>query len=133
MSLERACVNCERCYALADADINDCSEVRSESNVRSIGESEQEKESRIEAVKANPATRRNAVYGNDQVYTARNEAMKALWGIIIHQNYRGDFMQDGDSTDVAITQKALEACRQCDYSSPKIVELVENLSKPAKE
>jgi hypothetical protein len=91
MSLERAYVNCERCHGLAKKEID---------------------KSTIVLQYNDPETRKKLLYENDQVYEARNEAMKALEDAIIY------------SDNGSIEGKALESCRGCDYSLPKIVEIV---------
>ena len=98
MSLQRACVNCERCYNLAQIDAK---------------------------------TRYTNLYDNDLLYEARNEAMKALE----HVTDTIPFSQakEMNPSPGVIAFKALQACSLCDYSSPKIVETVENLSNPKKK
>ena len=85
MSLERACVNCERCFGLVSSFV-----VIVQENVVKLA------------------------YSNDQIYQARNEAMKAL----------EEFAKLGDYSSLAT--KALEACRKCDYSSPRIADITKD-------
>jgi len=93
MSLQRAQVNCRRCYAL----------------VRIIGDA---KEIAITPV---------GVYQDDQVYAARNEAMKALdehiRDCILDTAIRNTAQND---SGVRIALPALDACVKCDYSAPGI-------------
>ena len=93
MSIERACVNCERCYHLAEKIMD------------------------------------FVPYDNDQMYAARNEAMKSLETVSVGYNEAVSLTERKDTNDSIIAKKALQACRSCDYSAPKIVETVENLSK----
>ena len=127
MSIERACVNCERCYELADYAIRNCK--ATVGGMGTTGESDEQRESRIEAVIADPKVRKDAVYGDDQIYAARNEAMKALERVNISYNEAVSLTERKDTNDSIIAKKALLACRSCDYSAPKIVETVENLSQ----
>ena len=101
MSLERACVNCERCYNLASIEIKNFPE--------------------------NYALR---IYQDDQTYIIRNEAMRALEKVIDNTNREMAMLyhEKNEENPAVIAQKALQACSLCDYTSPKIVETVENLS-----
>ncbi len=135
MSLERACVNCERCYHLANLAIQDDRIVKFESAINVGNESTEEKIARINALKLDSRVRRVACYEDNTVYTARNEAMGALEEVIgrcesiataLNPN---NFSREYASTYAPLAEKALRACRTCDYSSPKIVETVENLSQ----
>jgi hypothetical protein len=81
---------------------------------------------------------RNNFLNSDPIYTARNEAMKALEDYI--KNARMESISLSDSTgrlpkdliksyDGAVTSasKCLDACVACDYSKPAIKELVEKI------
>lgn len=84
MSLERAAVNCQRCFKIASD--------RKESN----------------SDKDLPLAR---IYDND-LWTARNEAMRALEHCIEHST----------ASEMSDLNNVLKACADCDYSSPKIDE-----------
>jgi hypothetical protein len=58
------------------------------------------------------------VTNSNDIYITRNEAMKALEAVIPWIQY-----------DKCTEKKALDACMNCDYSSPKIAELVRGKSK----
>lgn len=75
---------------------------------------------------------------NDQVYAAKNEAMRALENIIdvsttwarFRTGAGDDIMKYyGVYTGGPNAEKALQACRNCDYSSPKIAEVVKGHEK----
>lgn len=103
MSLERACVNCERCFYLANSIT-----LRWDSIERKH-KSEVKKE----------------LYENDQVYQARNEAMKALEDVdnklYLEMALAGSPVSGYDPNKV---DKALKACGSCTYDEPRIVEVV---------
>ena len=87
MSKQRAIVNCMRCSELLE-DI-------------------------LKTSKDSP-NRKHRILNSSQIYTARNDAMKAL------EEYHKNEPKDTDSV------KALNACMNCDYKSPKIVEILKN-------
>ncbi|MEK6843889.1 MAG: hypothetical protein AABX83_00525 [Nanoarchaeota archaeon] len=67
-------------------------------------------------------------YSDERLYSARNEAMIALE----HVADKIPLNKDGINLN-ALANSALQACLSCDYSSPKIVEVVENLTNPEKK
>ena len=123
MSLERACVNCERCYHLASFSISDSVNSLVDPETGEITKQIEDSfgTSDLMEVRKNPNFRKINVYTNDQVYIARNEAMKALEAVfsLIAQD---SYFQLGTHEDAV---HALKACRSCDYSAPKIVETIE--------
>lgn len=137
MSLERACVNCERCYHLTTLIRRDIHDELYETRIsiwdnKHKGEkfyeiSEEEKgEVGREVDRVLPGIVYMKVYENDQIYIARNEAMRALETAINTDNQKYDSSKK--VTIPLIAFKALENCRHCDYLSPKIVKTIENLS-----
>lgn len=97
MTIQRAAINCKRCYNLAyHVNFGDCmgSELK-------FGLS------------------------SEEIFTARNEAMKALENQVINCKVYGE----SSSSHAIEAQKMLDVCMDCDYSSPKIKELVTKLLK----
>ena len=89
MSIQRAVINCERCYMFT-----------------------------------NDLDRAGEPYGHDNggkfspiAHQSRNESMKALENVITNKN----------------ASKMLNACMNCDYSSPKIKDLVTKYLKENKK
>ena len=165
MSLERACVNCERCFALVNKVRDDLSAQMRSKNFEKISEEVKhkkydltcyteklgrEREGTIEyedlvetidkintecnylfkSAEVNPELRERSVahetYHNDQVYAARNEAMKALEAVFPLKD-QGYLQHSETAEDVGVNivaLHALKACRSCDYSAPKIVETI---------
>lgn len=104
MSAERAYKNCKRCYGLAQTlilpygvkydDIN-------EDNLRNL--------------------RKNITHlDDDQIYSAMNEAMKAVSEASIANSHCNESYYDD----------ALSACVTCDFSTPKIADALEDIVKP---
>lgn len=100
MSLERAGVNCRRCFRLGRAYPDDVSaEIR--------------------------------MYYDDYLYEARNEAMKALdeikiIGLLANIATSVNYFDSQEHTKkMCIAEEALRVCEGCDYSAPKIADLVE--------
>lgn len=158
MSLERACVNCERCYELAneliaikntrvEGDLNDdyidyADKILIDKYRKDTKDWNADKWHDIKgkiklSIMKNPAFRKKQVYENDQVYAVRNEAMKALENVVDisttwarYRTVEGDIMDYyGARTGGPTAEEALKTCQSCDYSAPKIVQTVENLSK----
>jgi hypothetical protein len=91
MSIQRAYVNCERCYKIAERK-----------GYKNFNES-------IE---------------DDQLFTARNEAMKALEETIItFHEYPQVFGKEKFFADMSIVH-ALITCKSCNYSKPEIKEII---------
>jgi len=104
MSLERACINCNRCYTLAKKYIHD-------------GYDPQDN-----------------VTTDDYIMATRNEAMKALEdeqkvSLNVVSTQKGIPL---DMTGWPIATKALRICLGCDYSSPKIAETIDKNTKNEK-
>ncbi len=96
MSFQRACVNCERCYGLANYIIDEPKNKGSEDS-------------------------KNNLLNSDLLYSARNEAMKAL------ENIGGNELFADEATH------GLDACVACDFSKPAIkLYIHENVSKKEK-
>ncbi|MCX6748228.1 MAG: hypothetical protein NT076_01340 [Candidatus Pacearchaeota archaeon] len=89
MSFERAAVNCRRCYQLAVIIREDAQKLAATPPARVVIPKEQNK--------------------SDSLYSARNEAMKAI----------EDLLETGNCTPA---EAALAACEGCDYSVAKISE-----------
>lgn len=148
MSLPRACVNCERCFNLASEVINEnLKSITDHSDVetlelltsRYLPEESLPENSRklVEySVELRESLADNQEYINDailqsergkEVYTARNEAMKALESeqalavsdttMLVHPELRAD--------NFSLVQRALQVCRSCSYDEPRIVKVVE--------
>jgi len=81
MSLQRAVVNCHRCYNIARDDKN------------------KEGYQRLR---------------DDQLYTARNEALRALERVV----------EKGPEAQGKIAEIALTECKICDYKAPRILNAV---------
>ncbi len=103
MSFQRAYVNCMRCHTLAE----------NEGGVE-------------ECIEFNR-------YGNDSLYTARNEAMKALEEMIRNIHDVKENLPKYDSPDDLIHRRSilmrtafscLDACVACDYSKPAIANYI---------
>ena len=99
MSLQRACVNCERCYALVTYADN--------TMARNIDPT-------------------SIMYTRPEIYRARNEAMKALEEIMMLNAVNGGHsnMVESSNSD-CLAEKALKACRSCSYEEPRIVKVIE--------
>jgi len=103
MSLQRAAVNCEMCHGIAK-DVDICEE-----------------------------SDKRVYYGSKKDITllsnSRNEAMKALEDQIINcKAYR-----DSSVSHAIRVPEMLDVCMNCDYSSPKIKDLVTKLLKDKKK
>jgi len=100
MSLERARVNCERCYVIAS------------------------KITRTKLDKSDPDE--DPYVASDQLYAARNEAMKALEDS--QRDCRALVSELGvklEQTESGVATAALRACGRCTYHSPKIVNVID--------
>jgi len=106
MSLQRAQVNCDRCYTLAN----------------SILSSTEDKKQLVH-------------FRDDQIYSARNEAMRALEeetnSLLRLRAFYPDDSQGFADNEIAcvFVRECLDACVNCDYSCPKIVRLIEYKKK----
>lgn len=144
MSLERACVNCERCWFLANLVRR---ETRADVYSVKLGGLDEEYTKKGQKIPndilkiAGETTDEEHViltiqriYSNDQIYAARNEAMRALERVTDTTNPDMAIMyhRANEKNPSIITNEALKACRTCDYSSPRIVETIENLSQKEK-
>ena len=109
MSLQRAYINCQRCYELVKPHANQPhSEADKEAVIREMAE-------------------------DDQLYEARNETMKALETVV----QRIDCMLPPNSEisdpdlrsnihhERSQASSFLDACKGCDYKSPTIADLLD--------
>ena len=96
MSLQRAAVNCERCYEIA----NDIVE-------------------RYKEVKDSAGLIRRELFNSDKLYTARNEAMKSLLNL---RKPTGKIEARESELDKIL--KALDACESCDFNQPRIKQII---------
>ncbi len=64
------------------------------------------------------------IINDDQVYTARNEAMRALEHVLDITATEQDLSPTRSIAQEILANKGLEACMNCDYSQPKIADLV---------
>jgi hypothetical protein len=99
MSLERASVNCRRCYHLAKIIIEDSC--------------------------LDEAINNNLNYDNG-LWDARNNAMMALEDS--SSGYLDAYVRETNKIEKTYSTQcidALRACERCDYSAPKIADLVE--------
>jgi len=117
MSIERASVNCERCQSLAYEHCDNLYQVASAEEMKRLAKTHGVDERFLsishpsafkEAMQVcdginYPELRVEDNLANDQVYTARNEAMKSL-----------------ENVDDPRAKMALEACRTCTYDVPHI-------------
>ena len=110
MSLERAYVNCLRCYQLAKPYINE-----------------------IVGGPDNNISVRADLAEDDKIYTARNDAMKALEAVVSGFDMResiGNISEIKMSDEAMFTRagasQSLEACKGCIYYSPAIVDLLDS-------
>jgi hypothetical protein len=100
MSLERAEVNCERCYELAESLI------------------------RINGLVGREYLKPILLTDND-IYAARNEDMKALeYEKKLYLDEVAAIGAGMNQIKSDLASEALSACRNCDYSSPKIVDTI---------
>ncbi len=107
MSLQRAQVNCERCYNLVK---------------QHKGYVEKEAE-------------RTKTFLDDRLYNARNEAMKALeesgrQALKAQEVHRSEKI--GVST-IELSNDALSTCASCDYKEPRIANLVKKCFEDKKK
>ena len=112
MSLERAQANCERCYTLADRILRDMQNEISQDTIPTGYTSREEKI-------------KTTIYKSDKITNARNDAMKALESLSAICFDTHLKMSIGlEKTNAALTSKALEACAECNFTEPKISNLV---------
>ena len=110
MSIQIAKVNCERCYNLAQDEII-ISDYQGED-----GKIKQE---------VNIGATSSYRFRNDSLYTARNEAMKALDSIARYCESRyGELGVSLEQTAHQMALSALSVCSDCDYSAPMIVNTI---------
>jgi hypothetical protein len=110
MSLQRAYINCQRCYGLVKPHANQMhSEADKEAIIREMNE-------------------------DDQLYTARNETMKALETVVSNFDLRDSIEHNVNArrniSDEAMCERSqasslLDACKGCDYKSPTIADLLD--------
>ena len=106
MSLERAYINCQRCYEIAKPHMDQLHQYNDEEEVT------------------------REMVENDQLYVARNDAMKALETIVNHidnmplELRNSDFNKYGIGNKRALASNSLEACKGCDYKSPAIIDFL---------
>jgi len=96
MSLQRAYINCNRCFEIA----------------------------RFGEYRTRKKTYSDSISRDSSLWEARNEAMKALEEQIV--NWR--VYRTGDSHAIE-AKKMLDVCMNCDYSKPKIKEIVTKFLK----
>jgi|TARA_B100001971_G_scaffold144685_1_gene133848 hypothetical protein len=103
MSLERAKINCERCYGLA----------------------EQLREENPLSANLKKKAMSNIYLNNDRLYNARNEALKALEH---HHKVCLDNVkilnEKLENTNHTICYDASEKCYDCNYENPKIADII---------
>lgn len=101
MSFQRAYVNCERCYGLAKYILSDSNDSKGEDS-------------------------KNNLLNSDPLYTARNEAMKAL------EQEKALMLERGYVEGSVKPSRCLDACVACDFSKPAIKDSIDKIWKDQK-
>ena len=87
---------------------------------------ETELQERFDNAVKDPSFRKRTCYSDDQVYAARNGAMRALEAAEVDaRRCQEIFGEKAGIPGLSAVGRALVACESCDYSSPRIAEVVE--------
>lgn len=107
MSLERAYINCKRCYGITQIIFEDAKTSYSDDEIR-----------REETKKI--------ILTDGSLYTTRNEALRALEETCNAASVSADRLGiSAEGTQMPTAIEALKACTICDYSEPNIANIVE--------